>query len=331
MLRSVTRKYSRKRINRFLLVPAVILIISLYSSCTDNGRTSVANNDGSRAKAEIQKQEFSLPPVPEMIVEPAARVQYLVSHYWDRFDFADTTFISLQDDAEQVFADYIYLLLRTTPETAAASIGETLRKSRSTQTVYDWFREMYEKYLYDVNSPFREEEYYAMVPEHMLESDTDSSNRIRPALQLAEINKNRKGTIATDFSYVLTDGKKGTLHGIQSEYTLLFFYDPGCGDCKRTEDILKNTKKIAGLVEAGTLKIVALYPDNDLIEWVKHHPAIPQKWINARDASNDRTIKEKLYAIRAIPSLYLLDKDKRVILKDATAEQVLNHMFGPGL
>ncbi len=36
--------------------------------------------------------------------------------------------------------------------------------------------------------------------------------------------KNRKGHIATNFTYTLTNGNKDKLYNIKAEYTLLFFY-----------------------------------------------------------------------------------------------------------
>lgn len=189
--------------------------------------------------------------------------------------------------------------------------------------VYEWFTSLYDKYLYDPNSPFRQEEYYAVVLETILKLETDEINKIRPAFQLQEINKNRKGAIASDFSYVLANGNQGNLHGIKSEYTLLFFYNPGCDDCKRTKVILENSTKITEMVERKKLTVIALYTDDDLLEWQDYHSVIPQSWLNARDGSKDQIIKGQLFAIRAIPSLYLLDKDKRVVLKDAMAELVL--------
>ena len=74
---------------------------------------------------------------------------------------------------------------------------------------------------------------------------------------------------------------------------------------------------------AGKLKILAFYPDEDTQAWKAREAVIPPGWINARDASAGLVVKGELYAIRAIPSLYLLDGRKRVLLKDAPAEQVI--------
>jgi hypothetical protein len=71
----------------------------------------------------------------------------------------------------------------------------------------------------------------------------------------------------------------------------------------------------------GTLQILAVYPDKDLTEWKKYAGEMPAQWINSYD--HKTVIKdEDLYDLKAIPSLYLLDKTKRVLLKDADVREV---------
>ena len=50
-------------------------------------------------------------------------------------------------------------------------------------------------------------------------------------------------------------------------------------------------------------------------------PIYPEEWYNGFDP--DYVIRtDQLYNVRAIPSLYLLDADKKVMLKDATTEKL---------
>ena len=73
---------------------------------------------------------------------------------------------------------------------------------------------------------------------------------------------------------------------------------------------------LSEMIRAGRLEVLALYPDEDLTAWRAHAPQVPSSWINAYDAGA-RISKEELYDLKAIPSMYLLDRDKRVLAKDA--------------
>ena len=115
----------------------------------------------------------------------------------------------------------------------------------------------------------------------------------------------------------------GTLYSIKSEYTLIYFNNPECHDCGRVHGYLVASKVFTTMLQTGRLKLLALYPDEDLGAWTRHKDEYPSSWIAARYATKaDRDS----YHLPAIPSLYLLDKTKKVLLKDATVEAVEEHL-----
>ena len=70
------------------------------------------------------------------------------------------------------------------------------------------------------------------------------------------------------------------------------------------------------------MKIIAPSPDAYLSEGEEHRKDLPAEWINAYDGAQDINVGE-LYDLRAIPSLYLLDRNKKVLLKDFTNPSLL--------
>lgn len=106
------------------------------------------------------------------------------------------------------------------------------------------------------------------------------------------------------------------MYDIRAEYLLLFINNPGCNMCKTVREAISASPMLNELIERGKLKVLALFPDEDLTEWQAYRPQIPVRWINAYDKGcvvRDR----ELYDLKAIPALYLLDRDKRVMVKDA--------------
>ncbi len=86
--------------------------------------------------------------------------------------------------------------------------------------------------------------------------------------------------------------------------------------CERIRAEIVASPLLSEMIRAGRLEVLALYPDEDLTAWRAHAPQVPSSWINAYDAGA-RISKEELYDLKAIPSMYLLDRDKRVLAKDA--------------
>lgn len=297
---------------RMLCLLAFPLILN---SCHGQQATKTENTD-------ITPRTFEMVSVPSMITDPGERAKYLVEHYWDKFDFTDTAYVHLPEITEQAVSNYIDLMKYVTPKVASSSIKSMMHKAETDSTVFAYMADLYEKYLYDPNSPMRDESLYINVLESILSASVfDGANKIRPAHLLDLALKNRVGEPATDFTYTLADGKTGTLYNVKAPYLLLFFYNPDCHACKEITGQIQDSPLIGKLQKDKILKILAVYPDEDLEAWKKHIPDVPASWINSYDESVSLK-NDEIYDLKAIPTLYLLDKDKKVILKDVTFNQL---------
>ena len=138
--------------------------------------------------------------------------------------------------------------------------------------------------------------------------------------------KNRIGTKAINFTYTLASGAQGSLYQLNADYLLLFINNPGCHACTETIEGLKQAPIISQLIKEKKLIVLSIYPDEELDDWRKHLNEFPKEWINGYDKKF--TIKEKqLYDLKAIPTLYLLNKEKTVLLKDATAQAIEEYLM----
>ncbi len=177
-----------------------------------------------------------------------------------------------------------------------------------------------ELYFNDPNSPYRNEAIFISVLEALIESpDIDSIDKVRPRFLLEKAMMNRSGTLSADISLHSVQGKQLRLHDVDGEYILLYFFNPECHDCKRVAQYITASPVFLSFQNQKLLKVVAVYPDEDLGAWERHKNEMPATWITARTDADDII---KAYDLPAIPNLYLLDKDKRVILKDAPIEHI---------
>ena len=141
---------------------------------------------------------------------------------------------------------------------------------------------------------------------------------------------NRLGEKAADFAFTLRNGRVVTLYGIDAEYTIVFFSNPGCPNCREVMEELQNLPGVDNLIADKILAVANVYPDEDLGEWIKYSEIYPKNWLNGYDHLM-AVQNTPLYNIRAIPSVYLLDGEKRVILKDVPTDylmQYLQMLFG---
>lgn len=318
---------------KFVIYTLLLLVLLAFGSCTSQGSKQHSDND-SLIKPDVSEltnksvSTFPMPEVPIMITDSQEGAIYLSQHFWDLFPFNDTTLITQPDITEQGFVDYIQLM-NTIPTTHAVnSLQIMLEKSKVEPAMYSHFASLFEKYLYDPNSPFRNDELYIPVVKNLLESGlmTPVKKSIY-GFQQEMILKNRVGTQATDFIYTLANGDKKNMHALNSNYLILFITNPECPTCAAVTEAMANSnvlRDISSLNNPDTkmLMVLSIYPDSSIDEWRKALPNMPQQnWVNAYDAGTVLTNK-KLYDLKAIPSLYLLDKNKLIILKDTSFEEI---------
>ena len=77
---------------------------------------------------------------------------------------------------------------------------------------------------------------------------------------------------------------------------------------------------LAEAVRAGKLSVLAVYTEGNEEAWRKALPDMPEGWTVGNDREAVKT--GALYDLKAMPSLYLLDGKKTVLLKDAAYEKI---------
>ena len=74
------------------------------------------------------------------------------------------------------------------------------------------------------------------------------------------------------------------------------------------------------------MQVVAVYIDDEIDAWQKAQ--YPSAWLSVYAPEIDQ---QDLYDIKALPTLYLLNTQKRVLLKDVQLEKVINHLSSVSL
>ena len=306
----------------------ILLAVAVLSGCV-------------RSKTEnFTPLAFPEVPLPGMISNSQDRADWLVQNYWNRFadperDYpSDSSLVSgvRKTDVEQNFVNWVSVLEMVKVPVAEKAVKNLFdkvlecEKKDFSSAVLETLTEFMEKYLYDPNSPFRNEDYYGAYAGRLAKWDGLSSEmQGKYAYQSERCSKNKVGTVAADFRFADRNGKVRTLHGIKAPVTLLFFSNPGCEACMNIINVLKGEQGIARMIADGRLAVLNIYIDEDIAAWRSYMPVYPDEWYNGFDP--DLAIRtEDLYDVRAIPSLYLLGEDKTVIMKDAPENRVFQYL-----
>lgn len=278
--------------------------------------------------AQSATNGFTLPAIPDTLQTVESRSSYLVAHYWDRFSFADSLqFMNQPEMVEQALVDYVDLFRLVPAAEAENSLSALMDQASVTLNGFLFFYNTLEKYLYDATSPMRNEALFIPVLQKMMASNKLSDDdKLRPAMLLKSVSKNKVGSMAADFSYTKPDGSQHQLSEVQTPLTLLLFFDPECDDCHQVIMRLEKTDVLNQLTADRQLTVLAVYPGENKRLWQTMAQHMLPTWEIGMDESQTIYNKE-LYDILGFPSMYLLDQHKTVILKDASLT-ALEEYFG---
>jgi len=279
------------------------------------------NKDKEKIQAAPSEYRFILPEIPVMYSTPESQTKYLAEHFWDHFNFNDSVDLEGNKFVEEAFVRYLMIMIEIEPMKAGAHVLSLMEKASANNKLSMYFAARAEKYLFDPNSPVRNELLYEAFLKGILANPSlDELTKLRFINQFDWAQKNKPGTKATDFQYRLKNGNSSSLYQTRGQLIMLYFFNPDCHECAATRDRIVGSQVIQSLQTKGLLSILALYPDKDLSIWEKHYADYPATWILAYDQKmvieNDQ-----LYDLKAIPTIYLLDADKTVLLRDPTFEQ----------
>ena len=307
----------------FKFICSLLLSISIFS-CTPKENKNAEGGSASSTSTAIK--DFERPVPPAVMISMQDREEYMITHYWDKFNFSDTMYCHAPHITDNAFMHFISKFPYATKDKIHEGVKKMLDYALVDVVMYNYFYKLGERFLYDdPNSTMRNDEYFIPFLEHVVSTPKIvEENKIRHKYLLNLAYKNRPGEKASNFTYTLNSEQTGTLYGISSKYVLLMFFNPDCRECQHTTAQLKEDTTISAAISSGTLKILAVYPDEDPELWRKYLAQIPSTWINGYDKT--LAVKsEALYDLRAIPTLYLLDKDKTVIFKDVTEIEIIRN------
>lgn len=243
------------------------------------------------ARAQLPSSEpevhFPFPEVPSVILEPQERLAYLLEHYWSCYHFADST-QSNRIVGEQGFADYVNLMQYADSAVCARSATMFVDSISAEAGRQHFFEELIAHYLGNPQSPLRNDIVYA----HLLRALPPTPQR---TFLLRQVEQNQVGTVANDLTITDGNGTSQRLYDIASPLTLLVFFDPECEHCQ----------ELMPQLTARTQRLSQTFPLQVL-------------WVNVELTPE----AHRSYYLPALPSLYLLDHKKTVLVKDGSIDAV---------
>ena len=225
---------------------------------------------------------------------------------------SDKSVVELVDFFDNYFEEYN---LSDSTERKAA-FGLLFEKSKSSPKLYrDIFGELY-LYLRFNSEPSVQSSMPFMVKNYiepfknLWEADLKIYNDIIYSASLAM--RNPVGEKTSDLKLFTSENMAMRLSEINADNTILMFFDIKCKIC---EVYLKDITRIIEMSQNRDLKVVLVYTGRDKTGFIKYCTQGNPHYIWLHDTDRESEMFDK-YDLSSVPTIYLLDKDKKIIAKD---------------
>ncbi len=259
--------------------------------------------------------------------------RYYKNHYWDNTYFFDerlvrTTFF--EEKLDRYFEQLIY----PDPDSVIKEIDWMLAYATANDEMQKFLlakfanRYIVPKYMWDDRVFVHLFEKYFSEKNYTWLTEKGKKNIFDRAYSMMA---NLFGTQAADIELPDSTGKTRNLFSLTDLYTVVLFWDPTCSHCKETLPRIDSIYKAKW--EPAHVKIFAVAKETDgtkkdWLNFVNDHRL--DNWVHVyySKADNDARVNNnipsyyQLYDVQTVPTLYLLDKDKRILAKKIPFEQI---------
>lgn len=243
-------------------------------------------------------------------------------HYWDNIDLSDDRVIRtpiLHSKVEQ----YLTKLTSPAPDSIIVSIDRLFALAKGNRETFKylvWYLtikyESSEIMGYDAVFVHIVDKYYD-DPKMAWMNPTVKGNLVKRANTLRPI---LIGKIAPEMILLDTLQQPVSLHAIAKKYTIIYFWDPECGHCKKESPILVDFYN--NFKDKYSFEVYAVCMDTSWKNMKAYILKNKMNWINVNGYYSMTPDFRELYDVHTSPVMYMLDENKKIIAKRVLTDQM---------
>jgi hypothetical protein len=282
-------------------------------------------------------QALKEPEIPPASRQPGGKYDsvyafhYFKDHYWDGLSFSDER-LTRTPVFEPRLDKYFRELVPPQADSIEKEADRMLLEARVSKPMFQYLMVYFvQKY---VNPEYMGQDavFVHLFDKYINAGETEFfTEKYRKYLndRAYSIMANLIGEPAANLEMVDSNGALRPLYGVNANYIIVCFWDPTCSHCKEVVprlDSMYRAKwkqegvKIYGvMVDGGRDAWIQFIKDHNLSDWT--HVYETKEHQDATEKAGQPGFRQ-LYDVYQTPTLYLLDKDKRIIAKKLSFEQL---------
>jgi thiol-disulfide isomerase/thioredoxin len=262
------------------------------------------------------------------VIDPQFQYRFYKKHYFDNIDFSEHGLLRTPI-FEAKLNYYFDKMIVPMPDSAIPEAKYVITKAyESGDTLVFRFTVSHLLHYFETSKVMGYDAVFVSIAEDWYLNGkaywADKEFLTKLTERVEKISPNKLGNVAPDLKRMQGfDDKYYSLHQVVSDYTILVFYEPSCGHCKK--EIPKLMQEYRDTLKELGIKIFAVYTQYDREEWAKfieEKNLIEEGWINVWDGPYPHSKFRDYYDIYSTPVIFVLDKNKKIIGKRIGVENI---------
>lgn len=261
-------------------------------------------------------QRLIIPEAPEGTDKNQFGYSYMRNHYWDNFDLADDAMLRLSRPVyKEKVENYFERMLVPQADTILKEVKKLAEIAKTDRDTYKYF-------IWTLTLKYQNPSIMGLDEVFVKLIDTYFESGEMDFWANAQLKKNLKeradqlrlsliGNQAPNMIMMDKDKQMRSMHGINKDFTILYFFDPDCGHCKKETPVLKkfydNTK--------FDVEVFAVSADTSMMKMTKYIQDQGLNWITVNGPRTSTGSYHNSYDAMTTPTIYVLDRKKNIIAK----------------
>lgn len=280
----------------------------------------------------VEVPEFDVPAAVENkdSVRWHKRYQYYKAHFFDNIDLSDPRMVRTPI-LHKKLDHYFNNILVQQPDSIIPQVDRIISQTKGDDETYRYTVRYLLNHYQQSNIMGMDEVFVHIAEKYYLSGGADWMDEQSLAKLRDRVNKikpNLIGKKAPELKMRTPSGEYASLKDVDSKYTLLYFWEPGCSHCKT---ITPKIHSLYNKYSRNQLEVFAVYTQTNKQGWMAYLNKNSFNWINVFDPQYLTNFRQK-YDIYSTPTLYLLDEKKKIVAKRIgyeTLKKMLEQKIGP--
>ncbi len=280
---------------------------------------ALTNKDMLISKVINLMRDIDVPEKPKDNTDEYWEFKYRKKHYWDNIDLTDDVLLYTPVFHPKLM-NYFNNMIHPDPDSIIKEAQFVIEKSRKDSNMFRYLVVKLTNKYESSNYMGMDKVFVNLAEKYYLSGDAywaDSSMLSKIKERVTRIKPNLLGSQAPPIYLLDTLDNLYPLYDVQAKYTIMLFYDPECGHCKKFTQELKD---IYDNYKREDVEVYGVCTVTDKEKWVKYLKLNNLKWINVADIKLQSNFRA-WYDLYSTPVIYVLDENKKIIAKRLNVEQ----------